>query len=426
MDSSSFDDQNDSFIISKLRNDLIYRAQAPAIIVVCIVVLGFSFSLAGNVPTINLVVWTAACLISYVVRLLLFGAYTRAPEQEQSSVSWQVRFSLASCVSGLIWGLAAFTLFPEDSVRLQLLLILIIVFLAAATTVTHSGYKWASLGFSSCSLLPTALHLFLDPAADHVELSGLVVGFWFVMCTSSFYLEKVASRMFELTATNAKLVSDLTQKNDKLGESNHRLAETKAELSKANDALQKLVTTDALTGLTNRRRFDALAKLKWQRCAEAGQPLSLLIINIDNFKQYNDVYGHRKGDTCLLSIAGYLSGAPEINRTGDCVARYSGDEFAVLLVDADRSYATTVAKELRRGIEMLRIPCSDMPGGVSPWASASIGVATENEFRHNSFQDLLELTDKAMYVAKRSGRNRVFTHGQTQPQPVNNGIELNY
>lgn len=426
MDSSSLNDQNDSFVVSKLRNDLIYRAQAPAIIVVCVVVLGFSFSLAGSVPTLNLIVWTAVCLISYLARLVLYGAYTRASEQTQSSVSWQVRFSLASCLSGLIWGVAAYVLFTEDSVRLQLLLILIIVFLAAATTVTHSGYKWASLGFSSCSLLPTAVHLFLDPAADHVELSGLVVGFWFVMCTCSFYLEKVAGRMFELTATNAKLVSDLTHKNDKLAESNHHLQETKAELSKANDALQKLVTTDALTGLTNRRRFDALAKLKWQRCAESEQPLSLLIINIDNFKQYNDVYGHRKGDSCLLSIAGYLGGAPEINRLGDCVARYSGDEFAVLLVDADSGYATKVAKQLRRGIEMLRIPCSDMPGGASPWVSASIGVATEQEFRHHSFQDLLELTDKAMYVAKRSGRNRVFTHGQSQPEPVDNGIEVNY
>lgn len=398
----------DDAILNKSRNDLIFTAQGPAIVVVCLVILAFAFALHGYVQTVVLAVWTLVCILSYAGRYVLCSRYARSSDGDKSLKLWQRRFLVASACSGIIWGSGAFLVFPEGEPSLQLFHILLVIFLAAATTVTHSAYKSASLIFCGTSLVPTAIKLFLIPDAGHNGLSGIVLGFWVVMTTSSFYLEKIANRMFQLTHDNAKLVSDLTHKNTQLEENNQKLEDTKSELSKANDRLQKLVTTDGLTGLTNRRCFEALAKLKWLRCAEAKQPLSLLAINIDNFKEFNDFYGHRKGDSCLISIASYLGQVPEISRTGDALARYGGDEFTVLLVDADEVYARSVAEELRRGIELLRIPCSEMPGGISPWISVSIGYSTGTDFGGQSFDDLLDLTDKALAQAKRAGRNCVL------------------
>lgn len=404
------DQPNDAAVINKSRNDLIYNSQGTAIIVVCLVVLGLATSLYGSVPKLNLILWSGLCILSYIARYGLCLSYSKSPVESKSSDTWQKKFSISSSISGLIWGAAAFAIFPESNRDLQLILILIVVFLAAGTMITHSAYRWAGLGFSSCSLIPIAIKLFTLSDPGQHEVAGFILGIWIVMVSSSFHLSKNANRMFELTYTNAKLVDDLKLKNTELEQYNLRLEDTKNELSQANDRLQKLITSDALTGLTNRRRFDALTRLKWQRCMADKTPVSLLLLNIDNFKRFNDVYGHRKGDSVLLAIGSYLGQVPEINRNSDCVSRYSGDEFAVLLVDADEQYTVKVAEKLRSDVELLRIPCSEVPGGVSPWVSISVGTATEKEFSHNSFENLIEHADRAMYTAKRGGRNQVATY----------------
>src|SRR5262249_11988654 len=140
------------------------------------------------------------------------------------------------------------------------------------------------------------------------------------------------------------------------------LLEVTRQLQQANEALQFLSTHDELTGGANRRQFDARLAQEWNRAVRDVVPLSLLLLDVDHFKGYNDHYGHQKGDECLRRVAHALSGA--LRRAGDFVARYGGEEFGVLLSHTGTQGATAVAEGLRQQVEALGLeyPCSPLGG----------------------------------------------------------------
>ena len=169
--------------------------------------------------------------------------------------------------------------------------------------------------------------------------------------------------------------------------------------------LEAIATLDGLTGLRNRRTFDAALAVEVERSHRTGRPLSLLMIDVDRFKLYNDEYGHVAGDACLRSIASVIAMAAR--RPGDMAARYGGEEMVVLLPDANSAAATFMAGELCRQLQALSIPhLHNVPWQV---ATASIGVSTlENrpgDPRHDG-QWLVSTADMALYQAKHEGRNR--------------------
>jgi diguanylate cyclase (GGDEF)-like protein/PAS domain S-box-containing protein len=162
--------------------------------------------------------------------------------------------------------------------------------------------------------------------------------------------------------------------------------------------LERAVGSDWLTGLLNRRGFDELLANEVRRAARANQPLSLLLVDIDFFKRYNDSYGHQNGDECLKRVAHAISAA--LSRPGDIAARYGGDEFAVVLPDTDLSGALQVAENIRRRVGEVEAP------GVSPMAvTLSIGGAAAL-LPHAHPEGLIACSDAALYLAKREGRNR--------------------
>lgn len=176
-------------------------------------------------------------------------------------------------------------------------------------------------------------------------------------------------------------------------------------------ALASMAATDALTGLANRRTFMDRLNREWRRASREGQPLSLLFVDADNFKPFNDKYGHVAGDGCLKEIGAVIGGSSR--RPGDVVARYGGEEFVLLLPRTDTAGAKHVAEQLRQAISALAIPHAGNPAGV---VTASIGVATEIPGRDDSAPEiLLANADGALYQAKADGRNavRVFTPDET-------------
>lgn len=173
-------------------------------------------------------------------------------------------------------------------------------------------------------------------------------------------------------------------------------------LERANEQLLRLSTTDGLTGIANRRLFDQTLQTEWQRCARTQAKLSLLIIDIDHFKRYNDHYGHQTGDECLRQVARILGLC--VKRSGELVARYGGEEFAALLPGADAAEAKSVAQRCIHEMLNARIPHADSP--VSPWLSVSIGVATLVAAPGLSTATLVSHADSAMYKAKDAGRAR--------------------
>ena len=175
---------------------------------------------------------------------------------------------------------------------------------------------------------------------------------------------------------------------------------TKA-LEKANLQLEQLAQTDALTKIPNRRQFEQRLQQEWRRMQRAQKPLSLLMIDIDYFKRYNDYYGHQKGDICLFKVAQTLQKA--VYRASDLVARYGGEEFVVILPETDEAGAINLAKRIQAHIVSLSVP--HQASEVSHIVTLSIGINSQIPSDNSSPNHLIAEADQALYTAKNKGRN---------------------
>ena len=175
------------------------------------------------------------------------------------------------------------------------------------------------------------------------------------------------------------------------------------ELEAANAQLEMLVRHDALTGVTNRRGFDEKFEEEWRRASRYGAFVSILMIDVDYFKNYNDNLGHQEGDRALKAIASSLSKL--FQRAGEIVARYGGEEFVILMPGVSHGETAEAAERARFQIEDLKLahPSSD----VSKVVTVSIGYAVGFPGEMKSAKDLIASADKALYKAKNNGRNRI-------------------
>lgn len=175
-------------------------------------------------------------------------------------------------------------------------------------------------------------------------------------------------------------------------------------LEVANRALEKMAFIDGLTQIANRRCFDETLTREWKRLYRAGQPLSMLLGDIDHFKKYNDHYGHQAGDDCLRAVARALKDATL--RPADLVARYGGEEFALLLPETDLEGALLVGRRVLSAISALAIPHEKSTVGKT--VSISLGAATLYPAIQCQPQELIALADEALYQAKENGRNQII------------------
>jgi diguanylate cyclase (GGDEF)-like protein/PAS domain S-box-containing protein len=175
----------------------------------------------------------------------------------------------------------------------------------------------------------------------------------------------------------------------------------------AEEQLKLIAFMDGLTGVANRRHFDNTLDLEWRRAMRSAKPLSLIIIDIDYFKNYNDLYGHLAGDSCLQKIAHTIKDS--LRRAGNFVARYGGEEFMVILPDTHAEEACLFAESLQEKIENLNIEHKDSKVGKN--VTVSLGVSTTVPKKYSTQDELISLADKALYKAKEGGRNRVARTG---------------
>ena len=180
---------------------------------------------------------------------------------------------------------------------------------------------------------------------------------------------------------------------------------THLDLKEKTDALRALATTDFLTGVANRRRFDKFLAREWQRCVR-GNPtsLSLLMLDVDYFGNYNNYYGHLAGDQCLQQVAGMLQKIVE--RSTDLVARYGGEEFCCVMPGTPLSGAVHVAEKIRDAIGELAIP--HQKSEISPFLTVSMGVVSTVPTMLSTPSELLKEADRQLYLAKYMGRNRFY------------------
>ncbi len=175
------------------------------------------------------------------------------------------------------------------------------------------------------------------------------------------------------------------------------------ELKRARDQLEILSSSDALTGLANRRRFDTVVAAEIARHRRNDEPLSLVLIDVDHFKAYNDIYGHVPGDACLRRVAETIAAA--VRRPPDLVARYGGEEFVCILPETDHHGAMRVAEQIRAAVNALRIPHER--SSAANHVTVSIGVITTRCDDSLGPNELVALADGQLYGAKSEGRNTI-------------------
>jgi len=238
------------------------------------------------------------------------------------------------------------------------------------------------------------------------------------------YVTKPIQQEEVLARINAQLMvsgyyKDLKAKNHQLCDINDQLQQeifrrqsAERALEKANETLRKLAALDPLTEIANRRVFDEQILKEWQRMSRQSSPLSLIICDVDFFKDYNDTYGHQAGDRCLQKVAKAIGKAAQ--RSQDVVARYGGEEFVVLAPDIDLPGMVKVAEGIQRKIQDLNLLHESSK--VNQHITVSIGVACTIPHHTASSDALLGCADAALYEAKSEGRNRVIGHYLAAPK----------
>lgn len=375
-------------IPSLMQGQIIYLFKNKALDVWSNIVLSsilFVF-LSLHIPEqyISLLLWLGLILSLSIVRYIIGYSFKYHHQYSQEELSsWANRHVFFTVLLSSIWGLAGVVFLPYDYPHLILLtMVLFSVLLVAIPTLAASrlAYVFQVL----VTLLPLVIMLILRKQEGYelLAIATIILGVTLLLASSFIY----------------HLLFDL-QKNS--------------------IALQQLADTDQLTGLANRRHFDRKFKDEWRRAMRERTPISLLIIDIDSFKMYNDINGHKRGDDCLREISRSL--ASITNRPADFAARHGGEEFVVLLPTTKQIDAAMLAERLRRKIESLNI---DFPESDYNIVTVSIGVSCCEPSWEGSDNDdpdkeqkvifpamLLTAADNALYVAKHQGKNRVSEQG---------------
>lgn len=275
-------------------------------------------------------------------------------------------------------------------------------------------FLWAGAGtFLGWSLISVRWALVLIPGSVVSILAiayGLFLLGWWVIVVSpllAFVGAGLVSRSYwvwqTLKQANQTLELKVRERTQELLEKNLALEQARQVAETAKQALERIARTDELTQVANRRFFNEYLNQEWHQLMQAKAPLSLILIDIDCFKLYNDTYGHLAGDACLAKVAAGLRAAA--NRPNDLVARYGGEEFAVILPNLPLPDATQVATAIQTTIRQLQIP--HHTSRVTPYVTLSIGVAGIVPTAQTLPEQLIRKADEALYQAKTEGRDRV-------------------
>jgi diguanylate cyclase (GGDEF)-like protein len=249
------------------------------------------------------------------------------------------------------------------------------------------------------------LNKIIEVLMNRAEHASSLQGSAFNLFQTAIVLEEEVQRRTEQLEValqdNKKMTRALQQAKDQMEAEMSQRMQAQKQLELVNQKLAALNITDQLTNLVNRRGLDELLYAEWLRAMSGGRWLGIGMVDIDNFKAYNDCYGHLAGDKCLRHVADALQ---QSLRQEDLVARYGGEEFTMVLPGADIAMAMQVAERARSVVEALALPHKSVASGV---VTISIGVASEVPGPGKTAKKLLDRADKALYRAKSEGRNCV-------------------
>ncbi len=344
------------------------------------------FVYAGKLPLAAIWSFVVLLVLGLLSRTLTKVLHLRVPEA-LSPAGWEALLTGLAALNGLAWGslgaVCAWSLPLEQVVVVTLS----VIGLIAASTSTNAGSRRVIAMFMLPAMVPLGATLFLRGDVDSALIGFLAFAF-------------LATSWSTACKTNALLVQSIRER-------------LKSEALASE--LYRLSTRDELTGLANRRAFDVVVDELWDTCLQAAQPLTLILIDVDNFKAFNDGYGHPQGDACLRNVASVM-------RSGDHAAddvraaRYGGEEFAIVVPNADVHTARRRAEAVRASVEALGIPHEH--SDVCDVVTASVGAYSVVPTSATSVASLFRAADAALYSAKRGGRNRVVASADPIVAPM--------
>ena len=331
--------------------------------------------------TTMIAVWFVGMIVVTTGRLYLNYRFSQIPAEQTEIAIWGNYYIAGTFISGTAWGTLALFFEPSWPVPHQIILFVIFTGIIASAYNANSSLFMAFPAF----YLPPVLLLMLvmlRGGEAFFELETLFVLYIIMMAFSSKKYHQRLAHSLRLQIVNRSLAQDL-------------------EIS--NRRLKQLAEIDDLTQLYNRRSMDRCLKDEWERHVRSAKSLSLLFIDIDFFKQYNDAYGHHEGDQCLICVATVLQNYAQ--RATDMAVRFGGEEFAIILPETDQANAINLAENIRQAIEDLNIFHSGSK--IANVLTVSIGIATTVPTQSAQLESFKIEADKALYKAKAQGRNRI-------------------
>lgn len=345
-----------------------------------------------SVPLPYITIWILGLLALIVYRIIDIGNTQKIIDEIDDWRPLHIRFVLLAAALGLIYGLGITFIFSQLTLIHQVYILCLVCTLVPSGLVSFASDRYAFYAYFYSLLIPLLVHIFLMAKSPYISIGICAAVFMAISRQLFLWNHKVIKNSIELKLKNEELLKSLQQTNIRLQQQN---------------------IIDDLTKIPNRRHFDEILEKEWLRAKRIGTSLALLMIDIDFFKQYNDTFGHLKGDECLKQIATELN--KNLNRPGDFVARYGGEEFCILIPETDMDGAITFAEMVHSAIVALKI---DNPGSeVSKYLTISIGIAAIVPKNDDSYMDLIYTSDKALYKAKSDGRNIIRSKETLERNP---------
>jgi len=347
--------------------------------------------------------WWAAFVAIAVIRTMILLWLETAAEFNRRRRAGVIYACIG--VTALAWGMAPLacgTGFEEMTTIVAVSWVMVVI-IGGANAFQDDHIATAALALPAS--IPSLIALFAtgeNPAYAVTVAIGLVYAHLTVGCIRGRRAREIEDG---LKVENANLLRQYEEQAQLAAKELDRRLRIERELRAAHHRAERLSAIDALTGIANRRHFDENLEAELSRALRLAQPVSVILMDVDCFKQFNDAFGHNAGDDCLAEIGQLL--ARFARRSGDLAARYGGEEFVLLLPNSTREAARAIAEEMRCAIIDQAI--AHESSAVAPVVTASFGVATIVPKATDTPRGLIEAADKALYSAKHSGRNQVVT-----------------
>jgi diguanylate cyclase (GGDEF)-like protein len=367
----------------------------------CMHLVGVLATIAIFWPFLGLttLLWWAACFLVFLLCRSLLMSHALSQRLYQSHprrVYWQL--VIGAAVTGAVWSGAYIFASLHVPVTMQYVFLLLIVMITAFSLGFSVAVQEYYIVYVFASLWPIAwwslVHYWEQPY-------NLLIGVVLLACSALLVYVchqtwKSFCNMISLTWERERIAQELSELTDSLRDRNRQLRDARSQLT-------DLANVDELTGLANRRRVNSVLKEEINRARRAGIELSVILLDVDYFKNYNDTYGHPAGDDVLCKLADIMRRTS--TRAGELVARYGGEEFIILLPGASLKAAMRTATRLREAVAQAGIPHST--SAVAAHITISQGVVTMRPASECQPAELIKLADKALYRAKAAGRNAI-------------------